>query len=214
MMTLCRHTNLIGCSIEFHWQTREGSWGKRMMTKCFYVTFSKRTLLLVLYFWHKKRACYVWKSIDVVVRHDAVSGYWELGINFWKAHFSDWKWSWPSSPVLPVKHRSSRCSGCVTFSHSLTRCWDCPRATLLDHFPLRISAFESSGEFLHVQIVLVHFDFVVLITWLVPFLDRCPSSQLSGNRRDFWGLLECSRRQSWSKCFRWFSKCCLTWLMF
>lgn len=129
MMTLCRHTNLIGCSIEFHWQTRECSWGKRMMTKCFYVTFSKRMLLLVLYFWQKKPACYVWKSKDVVVRHDAVSGYWELGINFWKAHFSDWKWSWPSSPVLPVKHRSSRCSGCVTFSHSLTRCWDCPRVS-------------------------------------------------------------------------------------
>lgn len=57
--------------------------------------------------------------------------------------------------------------------------------SILDHFPLRILALEGSGGILHVQIVLLHFDFVVLITCLVPFLDRCPSSQLSGNRRDF-----------------------------
>lgn len=39
------------------------------------------------------------------------------------------------------------------------------------------------------------------------YTDGCISSQLSGNRGHIWSLLECSRRQSWSKCIRWFSLC-------
>lgn len=37
--------------------------------------------------------------------------------------------------------------------------------------------------------------------------DRCSSPQLQGNRWNLRGLLECSGRQSWSQCIRWFSLC-------
>lgn len=38
------------------------------------------------------------------------------------------------------------------------------------------------------------------------FLVGNSYQQLSRNWRYFWSLLEFSRRQSWGKCFRWFSK--------
>lgn len=53
--------------------------------------FLKKDTITCFVFLAEEKGLLCSKSKDLVVRHDAISGCWTLGINFSKAHFSNWK---------------------------------------------------------------------------------------------------------------------------